>query len=608
MIESIGYMNKPIILAGVTCILACVSAFAWSTNDNEPDSKKPQSCRRVVMMGNSITEFWQYQHGEYFADNGAICRGIAGEETPSMLSRFSRDVVALKPLMVVIAGGINDINNSGKTWESVLENNKAMGQLAVEVGITPIFASITPSGWSKSQVDKYIRYNKEIKKYCEENGYLYCNYFDALTLGTMLGDFEYNGDYNYMKYEYRGPVNGTAHGDNLHPGRGGYLVMESVLIPLLESNIWKDNVYEAEHAVKFGSAQDTADENCSGGTMVGSIGKGGYLKLGYTAPHTATYKFTVDYCTYEARDLVVTVDDKDYTLTCPSTGSWGFDKSGSITFELELTRGFHTMYIAKQDNKWAPNLDKFTIEEMESTAQPITDAYYIYNVGAQKWLAVGESVGSNEPNLTDEGGRSLLTIVPFNDGYRISSNGNPYGWAVDGRNVLSEDNAGQATNKWGTSYMPGWHFVETGNDDGSVYIKYTWPTWGKGSLEITNPSAKSYSLFYGEWTLPTNRWSPTDRNDVTGKTQVYPETYELTLKHGDYSKWIIVPTGDNILNVEKYDVPDWEDDTNSVEENFIENEEEAVYYNLQGIRVTHPAENGLYICRKGSSVKKIIIP
>ncbi len=69
---------------------------------------------RVVFMGNSITEGWEQISPEFFKDKLYINRGISGQTTPQMLIRFRPDVINLKPKVVVILAGTNDIaGNTG---------------------------------------------------------------------------------------------------------------------------------------------------------------------------------------------------------------------------------------------------------------------------------------------------------------------------------------------------------------------------------------------------------------------------------------------------------------------------------------------------------------
>src|ERR1700753_4363208 len=64
---------------------------------------------RVVFMGNSITIGWLQKNPEFFQGKPYLDRGISGQTTPQMLLRFRPDVIDLKPKVVVILAGTNDI-------------------------------------------------------------------------------------------------------------------------------------------------------------------------------------------------------------------------------------------------------------------------------------------------------------------------------------------------------------------------------------------------------------------------------------------------------------------------------------------------------------------
>jgi len=70
--------------------------------------------KRVVFMGDSITEGWHFSEpGGAFADNPYVNRGISGQTSPQMLSCFRRDVIELQPKVVVILAKANDIAGYG---------------------------------------------------------------------------------------------------------------------------------------------------------------------------------------------------------------------------------------------------------------------------------------------------------------------------------------------------------------------------------------------------------------------------------------------------------------------------------------------------------------
>ena len=69
----------------------------------------------VVFMGNSIIQGWKQADPEFFSNPKLLNRGIGGQTTPQMLSRFEQDVIAVKPRAVLILAGTNDI--AGNTGE-----------------------------------------------------------------------------------------------------------------------------------------------------------------------------------------------------------------------------------------------------------------------------------------------------------------------------------------------------------------------------------------------------------------------------------------------------------------------------------------------------------
>ena len=71
--------------------------------------------KKIVLIGDSITESWKGYSPEFFAENPyLINKGVSGETTPQILGRFNDDVISLSPEAVIILAGINDIaQNTG---------------------------------------------------------------------------------------------------------------------------------------------------------------------------------------------------------------------------------------------------------------------------------------------------------------------------------------------------------------------------------------------------------------------------------------------------------------------------------------------------------------
>jgi lysophospholipase L1-like esterase len=101
---------------------------------------------RVVFLGDEVTEMWGRGEERFFPGKPYLNRGIAGQTTPQMLVRFHQDVVSLKPKVVVIQGGSNDLaGNSGPATEMTIgENLTSMMTIAKANGIRVVLASVTP--------------------------------------------------------------------------------------------------------------------------------------------------------------------------------------------------------------------------------------------------------------------------------------------------------------------------------------------------------------------------------------------------------------------------------------------------------------------------------
>ena len=102
--------------------------------------------RRVVFLGDSITDMWGRGHGTFFPDEPWVNRGISGQTTPQMVLRFQQDVLALHPDAVVILAGINDIaGNTGPESLGMIEDNfRSMVALAKAGHVRVVLSSTIP--------------------------------------------------------------------------------------------------------------------------------------------------------------------------------------------------------------------------------------------------------------------------------------------------------------------------------------------------------------------------------------------------------------------------------------------------------------------------------
>ena len=189
-----------------------------------PASNEP----RVVFMGDSITDAWpQPRFGTFFEGKPYVGRGISGQTTPQMLIRFRPDVVALKPKVVVILAGTNDIaGNTGlMTNEEIQDNLASMAEIAKANDIKVVFSSIlpvsayhtAPNGVPQTQarpMERIKAVNEWMKKYAAAEKHAYLDYVPAMSDASGLLRTELSAD-------------------DLHPNAAGYAIMG----PLAESAI-----------------------------------------------------------------------------------------------------------------------------------------------------------------------------------------------------------------------------------------------------------------------------------------------------------------------------------------------------------------------------------
>jgi lysophospholipase L1-like esterase len=177
---------------------------------------------RVVFMGDSITDGWGRKYGTFFTGKPYVNRGISGQTTPQMLIRFRPDVIALKPKVVVILAGTNDIagNTGPSTLEMIEDNLTSMAELAKVNGIKVVLSSVMPvCDYIKPQTarrppEQIIALNAWMKEYAAKNNLVYLDYYTA-----MLDDKQ------ALKQELTY--------DGLHPNDAGY----NLISPLAEKAV-----------------------------------------------------------------------------------------------------------------------------------------------------------------------------------------------------------------------------------------------------------------------------------------------------------------------------------------------------------------------------------
>jgi len=172
---------------------------------------------KVVFIGDSITESWVAGDPILFPD-GVIGRGISGQTSPQILLRFFQDVIELRPRVVHIMAGTNDLaGNTGLTTEQDFKNNIiAMANLARAHHIQVALASILPAssfswkpGLKPAATIKEL--NSWLRSYAQKSHIRYVDYYAVLT-------------------DAQGGFKADLSDDGVHPNRDGYAAMRKLAL------------------------------------------------------------------------------------------------------------------------------------------------------------------------------------------------------------------------------------------------------------------------------------------------------------------------------------------------------------------------------------------
>ncbi len=181
--------------------------------------------QRVVFLGDSITDFWRLN--EYFPpERDFVNRGISGQITGQMLGRMKADVIDLKPALVLVLAGTNDIAR-GVPVKTIEDNLTMIADLAAANKIKPLFASLLPvSDYHKADDPLYERskrrppetiraVNDWLRKFCRDRNLPYVDYYAQLV-------------------DASGFLKADASDDGLHPNSKGYRLMAPVVQAVLD--------------------------------------------------------------------------------------------------------------------------------------------------------------------------------------------------------------------------------------------------------------------------------------------------------------------------------------------------------------------------------------
>ena len=168
-----------------------------------------------MFIGDSITEFWLRTAPGLFAA-GVVDRGVSGQTCPQIMARFYQDAVRLRPRVVHIMCGTNDVaGNTGPTSPDDYANAVlAMIDMARANGIAVVIGSILPAGAFSWRIGyrpapEIAALNAWLRDLAQQRGLVFADYYAAMV-----------GPDGAMKP-------GLAN-DGVHPNAAGYAIMEPI--------------------------------------------------------------------------------------------------------------------------------------------------------------------------------------------------------------------------------------------------------------------------------------------------------------------------------------------------------------------------------------------
>ena len=190
-------------------------------NNSLPDREAGQ--KRIVFMGDSITEQWTPFFSAQFADYPLIGRGIGGQTTPQMLVRFTQDVLRLDATSVVILAGTNDIagNTGPSSIKMILDNIRAMITLAKSQRLDVVLCSVLPASvyhWAPKidPADSIVELNSALFSEARKQSIAFVDFYSA-----MVND--------------SGGLSKDLAEDGVHPTELGFRIMADCIRPTLET-------------------------------------------------------------------------------------------------------------------------------------------------------------------------------------------------------------------------------------------------------------------------------------------------------------------------------------------------------------------------------------
>lgn len=208
---------------GLICICSFLYMRFYTYELHTKYSSRSYEDRKIAMIGNSITENWNSLHQDFFDQRKIANLGIGGNTSEDIMLRFRKDVIESSYNTVILNIGINDICQSNYSSEITINNLLNIIELCKLHDIDLVLSSVLPAN-EKFKVsaittfnispEKIKTLNSKISQLATEHNLIFID-FDK-----QLQREEYISKYTY---------------DGIHPNYEGYLLLESIIQPYLET-------------------------------------------------------------------------------------------------------------------------------------------------------------------------------------------------------------------------------------------------------------------------------------------------------------------------------------------------------------------------------------
>jgi lysophospholipase L1-like esterase len=143
-------------------------------------------------------------------------RGVNGERSDQIRARFERDVVDVRPRVVVLIAGVNDVYQ-GRTAAHVIDQLRWMFDRAGQAGIALVAGTIVPYNTATPEQNSRMR---QINDWIRQQGARSGRFAVAETRAAVAAPGK--------------PDTLSETADQLHPTPAGYRAMAAVIRPAIE--------------------------------------------------------------------------------------------------------------------------------------------------------------------------------------------------------------------------------------------------------------------------------------------------------------------------------------------------------------------------------------